>query len=157
MASRDLAAQAEELHSLMPKVMRQLFTLDTHDPTAELPLAQLRACTVLCDGSRTISGLARELGVSVSAATQIADRLQSAGSVERVAGLEDRRLKNVRLTGHGAQMMRARTRKRVRRAAAALAQLTRDEREEVLQSLRQLLEAGGPALGAPALADPPSL
>ena len=47
---------------------------------AELPLAQLRVCGVLCDGPRPMSAVSRELGVSLSAMTQIADRLERAGS-----------------------------------------------------------------------------
>ena len=59
-------------------MMRQLFSADDH-LAAELPLAQLRVCGMLYDGPHPMSVLSRELGVSLSAMTQIADRLERAG------------------------------------------------------------------------------
>ena len=52
---------------------RYLFAGDD-DPIAELPLAQLRVCGILYHGRRSMS-VSKELGVSLSAMTQIADRL----------------------------------------------------------------------------------
>ena len=142
MASRGLTAQAAQLDDLMPRLMRCLLALSPHDPTTELPVAQLRVCSILRDGSHTISALARELCISVSAATPIADRLESAGIVERIAGTRDRRMRNLRLTDYGAQIMRARRQRRVRRAAALLAELTPARRAAVLRALQELLRAG---------------
>jgi DNA-binding MarR family transcriptional regulator len=149
MSDEVLLAQAAKLESLLPKLMRRLFTLDPSHPANELPVAQLRVCTILQAGPRTVSAISEELGISVSAATQIADRLERAGYVERVAGQDDRRMKKLQLTVHGAEVMRSRRETRVRRAAAALEQLPPSARAEVLQALHVLLDAG--------LAAPPPL
>ena len=143
MANRNLAAQAAQLDNLMPRLIRRLFALNLDDPIAKLPLAQLRVCAILSDGSRTISGLAKELAISVSAATQVADRLEAAGIVERIPGVKDRRMRNLQLTDHGARITRARKRRRVRRAAAILAELPPAKREAVLRALMDLLRASG--------------
>ena len=45
-----------------------------------------------------MSSLGRELGVSLSAITQIADRLERAGLVTRVAKGGDRRVRRLELT-----------------------------------------------------------
>ena len=74
MPPRLLAEQAADLTDLLPRLMRAMFTLDDSDPTMELPVAQLRVCTLLDPGPRTISDLAKELGITVSAVTQLADR-----------------------------------------------------------------------------------
>src|SRR5436190_11096387 len=66
--------QARELTSLFVSLTRQLFVLD--DFVAEMPLRQLRVCVLLYDEPRSMSVLSRELGVSLSAMTQIADRLE---------------------------------------------------------------------------------
>src|SRR5260370_5467911 len=95
-----LLAQAADLESLLPKLMRRLFTLDPSHPANELPVAQLRVCTILQAGPRTVSTISEELGISVSAVTQIADRLERAGFVERVAGQDDRRMKKLQLSAH---------------------------------------------------------
>src|SRR5207244_6692444 len=73
---------------------------------------------------------------------QIADRLERAGFVERVAGQDDRRMKKLQLTPHGADVMRSRRETRVRRAAAALELLPPAARAEVLEALNVLLDAG---------------
>ena len=142
MSEDTLLTQAADLEALLPKLMRRLFTLDPSHPANELPVAQLRVCTILQAGPRTVSTISEELGISVSAATQIADRLERAGFVERVAGQDDRRMKKLQLTPHGADVMRSRRETRVRRAAAALELLPPAARAEVLEALNVLLDAG---------------
>jgi DNA-binding MarR family transcriptional regulator len=141
MSDELLLAQAAKLESLVPKLMRRLFTLDPSHPANELPLAQLRVCTILQAGPRTVSAIGEELGISVSAATQIADRLERAELVERVAERDDRRMKKVQLTAHGTEVMRSRRETRVQGAAAALVQLPPVARVEVLHALQVLLDA----------------
>lgn len=141
MVPKTLAEQAALLECLLPKLMRRLFTLEPGHPVTELPIAQLRVCTLLQGGPRTLSAIGEEAGVSVSAATQIADRLERAGLVERVAEPEDRRMKNLQLTAHGAELMRSRRETRIRRVACALKQMTPEQREGVLSSLHTLLDA----------------
>jgi DNA-binding MarR family transcriptional regulator len=136
-----LLTQAAHLESLLPKLMRRLFTLDPSHPANELPVAQLRVCTILQAGPRTVSTISEELGISVSAVTQIADRLERAGFVERVAGQDDRRMKKLQLTVHGTEVMCSRRETRVQRAAAALKHLPPAARVEVLQALNVLLDA----------------
>src|SRR5215472_9587622 len=98
MNDESLISQAAKLECLLPKLMRRLFTLDPSHPANELPVAQLRVCVILQAGPRTVSAVSEELGISVSATTQIADRLERAGLVERVAERDDRRMKLLRLT-----------------------------------------------------------
>lgn len=141
MTDKNLLDQATRLESLLPQLMRRLFTLDPSHPASELPVAQLRVCTILQAGPRTVSAISEELGISVSAATQIADRLERSAFVERLAGQDDRRMKKLQLTPHGAEVMHSRRQTRVQRAAAALEQLPPEVRAEVLQMLRTLLDA----------------
>jgi len=136
-----LLEQAVELERLLPQLARRLFALHPDDPTLELPVAQLRVCSVLQSGPSTMSTLADELGISMSAVTQIADRLERAGLVERVAEHDDRRMKRLVLTPHGVAVMSARLERRVDRVAVALDGLTMHRRDEVLCALRDLLNA----------------
>src|SRR5438552_12075572 len=141
MSEELLLVQAGKLESLLPTLMRRLFTLDPSHPANELPLAQLRVCTILQSGPRTVSSISEELGISVSAATQIADRLERSELVERVAERDDRRMKKLQLTAHGADVMRSRRETRVQGAAAVLEQLPPAARAEVLHALNVLLDA----------------
>lgn len=136
-----LLDQAVRLECLLPKLMRRLFTLDPTHPATELPVAQLRVCSILQGGPRTMSAIGEELRISVSAVTQIADRLERAGFVERVAGRDDRRMKQLQLTPREAEIMRSRRETRIRRAADALALLPPAARDAVLEALRVLLDA----------------
>jgi DNA-binding MarR family transcriptional regulator len=133
--------QAAELECLLPKLMRRLFQLQSDHPVSELPLAQLRLCTILQGGPRSMTMLGEELAISVSAVTQIADRLERAGLVERVAEADDRRMKLLRLTECGAKLMCDRREMRVRRVCDVLEQLAPDERAGALRALRALLDA----------------
>jgi DNA-binding MarR family transcriptional regulator len=149
-----LLEQAKQIESMLPRLMRRLLTLDPSHPVNELPLAQLRVCVILQTGAKTMSALSEELGISVSAITQIADRLETSGYVERLAGPDDRRMKMLQLTTLGAELMRARHETRVRRTAEALDQLTMGQRSDVIQAVRLLLEASEITAPNPPLEDP---
>ena len=110
--------------------------MDDDDAVAELPLAQLRVCGILHRGPRPMSALSRDLGVSLSAMTQIADRLERANLVKRVAEDNDRRVRCLRLTPRGESIMRRREDVRTGRITAALARLPAKKRKEVLAALR---------------------
>ena len=137
-----LHEQASELEQLLPALMRHLFILDPDSPTAELPFAQLRVLTILQAGPRSVAVLRVDLGVSFSAISQIAARLERRGMVDRVAGVQDRRTRHVQLTARGAEIMAMRREARIQRIREALGHLTPDEREAVLKSVTILLHVG---------------
>jgi DNA-binding MarR family transcriptional regulator len=138
--SEELTAQARAMISLLPAVMRGLFRMDD-DLATELPLAQLRVCTILQNGPQSMSTLSREVGVTLSAMTQIADRLERAKMVTRVSAGADRRVRRLQLTEHGEHLMRRRDEERLRAAQAALRQLAPEARDATLKNLEQLLQA----------------
>ncbi|MEN6519735.1 MAG: MarR family transcriptional regulator [Armatimonadota bacterium] len=142
MSDSDIIQQANELASLISKLIRTLYTLETGDMTGGLPIAQLRACGTLLEKPRTISCLSKELGISASAGTQLADRLEKAGLAERFAEQGDNRLKHLRLTDHGRQMISARREKRVEHIAKALNELSSEDRERVIYFIMKLYQAG---------------
>ena len=144
MSERDetlLGRQSAELESLLPALMRKLFTLDPDSPVSDLPLAQLRVCTLLQAGPRALSILSQDLDISVSAMTQIADRLERVGMVERVPGVEDRRVRLLQLSAQGVERMQSRRAFRLHRARQALLELAEAERPAVLEAVCRLLSA----------------
>jgi DNA-binding MarR family transcriptional regulator len=145
--------QARTIARLLPSLMRQLLAGDD-DLAAELPLAQLRVCGVLSGGPRPMSALGRELGVSLSAMTQIADRLERAQLVNRVTKGSDRRIRCLELTDRGEKLMRLRESARVERVLAALEHLAPKARGEVLESLQVLIRACVVSKGHEAATDP---
>lgn len=136
-----LQSQASVLTSMLQKFMRSINTLSTDDPAMDLPVAQIRVCSVLRDGPRTMSALSRELGISLSAVTQIADRLERGGMVERVNEADDRRVKKLQLTSQGNQVMSARNERRNQRVMKVLEHLPPESRMEILASIKTLLSA----------------
>jgi DNA-binding MarR family transcriptional regulator len=148
----NLLSQARAVMRMLRGVMRKLFTSDS-DMAEELPLAQLRVCAILSDGPRSMSAVGRELGVSLSAMTQLADRLERARMVQRVSEGNDRRVRQLQLTEEGEKVMRRRRDAHIGQALAALEQLSPDARAEVLAGLETLANAcvaleGQDAVGA---------
>ncbi|HZT40766.1 MAG TPA: MarR family transcriptional regulator [Chthonomonadaceae bacterium] len=141
MTDETLLEEAARLEALIPRLMRRLFTLDPDHPSMELPVAQLRLCSVLQAGPRTLSALSEDLSISLSAVTQLADRLERIGMVERVPSVADRRLKNLQLTEQGMEIMRTRRVARIRRVARALEQLSPEMRATVQTVFQELLQA----------------
>ena len=109
--------QAAAFVRLFPRCCQ--LTVGSNDPTAELPLGQLRVCRVLTGGLQSISAISRELGVSLMAITQIADRLERARLVRRLTEDNDRRVRCLQLTARGEKLLRLHDEDRVRRMAAA--------------------------------------
>jgi DNA-binding MarR family transcriptional regulator len=135
----DQQSDASDAADALMSLVRELLYVD--DQTSDLPLRQLRVCTLLCDGPRSMSELSRELGVSLSAMTQIADRLEAAELVSRLAHGEDRRVKQLQLTRHGQSAMRARQRIRVKRIERVFTRLSAADRKHVVSALGKLQEA----------------
>lgn len=123
---------------IFPGIARKFFTLESNDLASELPLAQVRLCGILLHGPKTMSCLSKELGVTLSATTQLTDRLERSGMVERVCGTEDHRVKHLQLTEHGLELIQERKAKRLERVTKLFESLSTDERETVLSALRIL-------------------
>jgi DNA-binding MarR family transcriptional regulator len=132
--------QAAAFVGSLQSLLREL-TIGSTDAAIELPLAQLRVCRVLCDGPQSISAISRELGVSLSAVTQLADRLERAKLVRRLAEDTDRRIRCLQLTNRGEMLLRLHDAERIRRMAAALEQLTPKTRGEAAAALDMLVRA----------------
>jgi DNA-binding MarR family transcriptional regulator len=128
--------QARTLDSTLMAVARQVLVDD--DAAAELPLRQFRVCMALYDGPRSMSHLSRDLRFSLSAMTQIADRLERAGMVTRWFEGTDRRVRRLRLTPRARRMLRLREEDRIRRIAAMLSRMPESARDSALQALQTL-------------------
>jgi DNA-binding MarR family transcriptional regulator len=149
MPANDAPVEARVIASLLPTVVRYLFGTEDSDPVDELPLAQLRVCGILHEGSRPMSVLSRELGVSLSALTQIADRLEDAGLVNRVAVGTDRRVRRLQLTARGKRLMQHREDARIRRVRGALECLAPEARQAVRDAVELLHNACAEACAQP--------
>lgn len=147
MKDTEIPAQAARLETLMPSIAQRLFTVSPDHPLADMPIAQLRLCSLLLvNESPTLSQVVEELHISASAATQLADRLEKAGMVERIAASEtgdksdgDRRARHLRLTEKGFTLMQSRRQFRQSGARRALQQLSPEDRDSLLALLEKLL------------------
>jgi DNA-binding MarR family transcriptional regulator len=138
-----LAERAAKVEALLPRVLRMIYRSTEDSVLAQLPLAQFRILRVLYAGARTITSLGEELGLTSSAVTQMANRLQDAGMIERVEDLEDRRVKHLALTPHALGMMQARQARRVSRMEQALKLIPAERQAQIVENLEELLRAGG--------------
>jgi len=88
-----------------------------------------------------MSEISRELKLSPSAVTQVSDRLERRGLIERIFQDEDRRVRKLRLTRKGQQLVRSREQKQLRRIATALDTLTPNELGQVMTGLETLAQS----------------
>ena len=92
-------SQSDAVHAALRTVVRNLLGVD--DSMMDLPLRQFKVCLTLYRQSRSMSEISRELKLSPSAVTQVSDRLERRGLIERVFQDEDRRVRKLRLTKKG--------------------------------------------------------
>lgn len=132
------------MERILPEIARRLFTL-IDSPIEELPSAQRKVCFLLLDGRRTVSQIAEELRISVSAATQVADRLEKVEMVERVsetlADGGDRRHRYVQLTERATVLLKERREHRQARVAEMLERIPPARHVAIRQALETMLAA----------------
>jgi len=133
-----LRYQAADMTLIVSRLIR---AISPNDPATELPITQVKVCSILREGPRSMSAISKELGISLSAITQIADRMERAGLVERVPDCEDRRVRSLQLTSSGLGITKKRFEMRVVLAERILEQLPEQKRAEVIDSLKVLLDA----------------
>ncbi|MBI2862112.1 MAG: MarR family transcriptional regulator [Chloroflexi bacterium] len=111
-------------------------------PAHDFPLVQVWALMLLAqEGSKTVGEVAQGVGVSCPAATELVDRLEQRGAVQRVRSPQDRRKVLVQLTPKHAEVIRAAVAERRDRVASALEQLTSQEQESLVRGLRLIVRA----------------
>ena len=133
--------QAVAVNALFSKLARRLNKLETGDPVTELPVAQMRVCVALLEKPRTMGCLSKELGISLSAVTQLADRLEKAELVERYVESDDLRMKRMRLSSHGEEIMKTRRERRVERLVKILECMPAQDRELITPAFQRLYDA----------------
>lgn len=139
---------AVRLESLLPTVMRVLFRHDGDEPLVELSVAQMRMMRLLYARDRMPGEVSTELGLTPSAVTQIANRLEKSGLIERRSDPTDRRVRLIGLSEDGRQKMRQRQAYRVSRAEGVLVALSDAHRRALVEALEDLVEAA-PTIAAP--------
>src|SRR4051794_1470001 len=91
---------------LMRSARRMLFEVAADSPLWDLPVPQIRALHLIAHRKHCAMGdLATRLGVAMSTATQVADRLEQRGWVQRVDDPEDRRVVLLALTPEGREVV----------------------------------------------------
>lgn len=127
----------------LPIIMRRLFGggLITSG-IWELTIAQLRALNFAAERpGGTMGELSESLGIRLSAATGLADRLVQHGLLKRDGDPSDRRVIRLHLTPAGRRAQGACKRERKRRVEAALQRLSAKEQDKIAAALAILRKA----------------
>lgn len=137
----------DAIERLLLDVVKALYAQDTQVASLlDLPIAQLRVLNVLgvaaSERCPTMGELAESLGVALSTATQIVERIEKRGLVQRAHGdTGDRRVVRLSLTASGRELLDNRRRLRRARLALALDALDSKKQEALAQALYPLAEA----------------
>jgi DNA-binding MarR family transcriptional regulator len=109
------------------------------DDLGGLSPVQLRALTALREaGSANLVSLAGEMGVTVSTASRLVDRLVTADWVHRRASSQDRRELALTLTRDGTALLRRYDARRLARLRQCLDRLDPERQEVVVAALGEL-------------------
>ncbi len=136
-----LVKQAETIEDLLPRLARRMFHLQENHPVLDMPVGQMRVCAALMRGPMTLTALSDEMNATVSAATQIADRMEKVGLVVRSLGTDDRRLRFLTLSEAGHELMRSRRLIRRAQAKTVLGALSPEDRQQFVEILQRALKA----------------
>lgn len=140
----------ENLFYALPVIHKRLMRIDPPNLNCGIRLSRLHVGTLamLHDGSSSISEIANSFLIPKSQMSYLIDRLVTAGLVERIPGIADRRVTNVALTGLGQTVFRQCDDYLKNNVREMLAALTPGELQELAESLIKLKEIG-PKLNHP--------
>jgi DNA-binding MarR family transcriptional regulator len=129
------------------EIVKPLYARESDIPgLLDLPVAQLRALNLLGGAEQpwtpTMGELAEALGVALSTATQVVERLEKRGLARREhPATGDRRVVRLVLSEEGRSLLTARRTRRRERLAAALHSLSDEEQKAVVSALTPLAQA----------------
>lgn len=147
MAVPDNDSATPEIERLLLETIRSLYARDMQVVgLPELPVAQLRVLNALGrepeERRPTMGELAETLGVTLSTATQIVERIEKRGLVRREhSDSGDRRIVRLGLTDEGRSLVAERRRLRHERLDAVLGRLDAAQRQSIREALTPLAEA----------------
>ena len=137
----------DQIERQLLEIIRSLYARDLQvTGLLDIPAAQLRVLNVLAnygENFRPAMGeLAETLGITLSTATQLVERIEKRGLVLREhSDPEDRRIVRLGLTEQGRILAGERRRLRHERLAAVLNRLTAAQQSSLLAALEPLAEA----------------
>jgi DNA-binding MarR family transcriptional regulator len=139
----------ETIADTLPEIMRRIIeSRPLHQGEFDITLAQMRAMGAIgSQGACTMGELAGRLGISLSAATGLADRMVQQGLIERKPDPQDRRIVRVEVSKSGRRAHASMHKEKQRLMAAALGKLSHGELERMADSLtllRACLEVNPP-------------
>lgn len=145
----DEEAATEQLAALLTRIVSAGVDLAMASAsTVDLSLTQFRTLAIVDrHGPLRLTALAEMLGVAPSSATQICDRLASAGLIRRSRNSDDQRVVHLELSDAGHALVESVRASRARQVREILDRLPDGRRPEVLAALAALAEALGPPAG----------
>ena len=130
--------RAEKLESLLPKLLRRMFSDSESQELSDLSLAQLRILRAVLDCPHTAGEVVELLGYSPSGLSQLTQRLVTAGLLVKSKDPHDARIKHLELSEKGRILMEERRSSRVEQAKSALVNLNEDEQQELIRLLEKM-------------------
>lgn len=103
-----------------------------------ITLVQFHALLAIKEKPLTMGELCEALGVASSTATELVDRMEQNGLVERLRDQEDRRVVRIKLLEHGKEVFEKVARRREAFLAEALDKLPHENAAMLLSLLRKL-------------------
>ena len=135
-----LERQARELDACFDAFRRVMMRSSAPAPSdIELSAQDWRALPTLAyRGRMTMTDLAEALGVPLSTATRLVERLIHKGLVSRSRIEDDRRVVRVELSGDGQKLLQVFMAKRLEMSRSMLSPLTQGEREIFIELMRKI-------------------
>ena len=142
MASKKMSDFAEEVVSLLPRLMRGVFKKHSDElgkGTISVP-QYICMNLILVKGSVMMKDIASGLHISLPAATGLIDRLYIMGFVRRVNEPSDRRVIKIALTDKGKKIVGQVKEQRRSAIIDVFSQLSENERDHYLKILRKIVK-----------------
>ncbi len=140
MADESLTQFANEVSRFHPELMRQFLKRQIKEISrGSISLSQMLVLDVLKESAAMrMGGLAKELAVSMAAATGTVDKLVKSSYVIRTSSPDDRRIVNISLTALGKKIAEKYSQARLKTIIDIFGKLSHSDRNKYLAILRKI-------------------
>jgi DNA-binding MarR family transcriptional regulator len=138
-----MTARAQQLESLLPRLLRRMFSEADDQELNDLSLAQLRILRAVLDNPLTAGEVVELLGFSPSGLSQLTQKLVTAGLLVKSKDEHDARIKHLALTPKGRMLMERRRDSRVEQAKLVLTRLSEEEQMDLIRLLDKMSRTAG--------------
>lgn len=139
--NQNSSIEAEIINNIHRIYKQAASTFLSSNPCQELSFGKLHALRAISEGHKSISEIAKDLGVTLPTATVIVNKIEATKLAKRLASKQDRRVTEMAITKKGEKLLNKCEEAKESHVKTFLAKLSATDKETLAKILRKLSDS----------------